>query len=192
MPIFFPDLSDVRIRTRGYVPHWERPGATYFVTYRLADSLPRHVLAQLLEHHASDPDDAFAMRLDQELDRAHGDAHLSDPRIAELIVDNWRYFDGERYKLIAFCVMPNHVHIVFRARTKLDAIVHSWKSYTAQKANQVLERTGPFWCREYFDHLVRSDEELNRIVAYVVGNPAKAGLEPWPWVWSAGDDGVED
>ncbi len=87
-------------------------------------------------------------------------------------------------RLLAWCVMPNHVHVLFsplREHT-LDAILHSWKSYSARKANALLGRTGPFWQREYFDHLVRDQSSLRRITQYIQDNPKRAGLLDWPWV----------
>jgi len=82
--------------------------------------------------------------------------------------------------------MPNHVHVILRLPedAELGKILHSWKSFTAKEANHVLGRTGPFWQREYYDHLVR-DGKLERFIRYVVQNPVKAGLHDWPWVWRA-------
>ena len=90
--------------------------------------------------------------------------------------------DGEQYDLLAWCVMPNHVHAVISSWTPLERIVHSWKSYTAHVANGVLGLQGRFWAREYFDHIIRTEEELERTVVYVLDNPGKAGLNGWRWV----------
>ena len=83
--------------------------------------------------------------------------------------------------------MPNHVHVVFRqlADHTLAGIVHGWKSYTAKEANRLLRRTGVFWQREYYDHLVRDEADFRRIVRYVLENPKEAGLRDWPWVSAA-------
>jgi REP element-mobilizing transposase RayT len=80
--------------------------------------------------------------------------------------------------------MPNHVHVVFSpfGENRLETILHSWKSYSAQRANQALGRTGHFWQREYFDHLIRNEGSLQKISQYVLDNPQKAGLRNWPWV----------
>ncbi len=80
--------------------------------------------------------------------------------------------------------MPNHVHVVFQplAGHGLADILHSWKSFTAKKANRLLGRLGEFWQREYYDHLIRDGEEFQRIVRYVGENPRRAGLRNWPWV----------
>ncbi len=95
------------------------------------------------------------------------------------------FFNNQRYNQISWCVMPNHVHAVFQplSSCKLAEIVHSWKSFAATKANQLLGRTGAFWYREYYDHLIRDDRQYGRIVRYVMQNPIKAGLKDWPWVF---------
>ena len=89
--------------------------------------------------------------------------------------------------------MPNHVHVVFRpiGNHQLAAILHSWKSYTANAANRILKRTGSFWQREYYDHLIRNEEDFLRIVRYVMNNPVKAGLRDWPWVELRGQDALD-
>jgi REP element-mobilizing transposase RayT len=196
---FIPNLTDVRVRTRGYLPHWEMPDAIYFITYRLHDSLPESVVHALederraLKRMYGDGDSAldrarirlaFEQCLDRALDVGYGAAHLADPGIARVIVENLRQFDGVRYETIAWCVMPTHVHVVVRAigSQKLSRIVHAWKSYTAKRANEILGREGPFWSREYFDRILRSPEDLRRTVEYVIQNPVKAGLADWPWV----------
>ncbi|HEY1422257.1 MAG TPA: transposase [Candidatus Acidoferrum sp.] len=109
---------------------------------------------------------------------------MLDLQVARIVADAIRHFDGKNYRLLAWCVMPNHVHVVFTplADHKLAAILHSWKSFSAKQANLLLGRTGHFWQREYFDHLVRSEASLNKIIHYVQHNPEKAGLKDWPWV----------
>jgi putative transposase len=100
-----------------------------------------------------------------------------------------RRFDGDRYRLLAWCIMPNHVHVVVEpdANNLLDRIIQSWKSYTAKRANQILDRSGMFWHRDYFDRFMRDEGHLNRTIDYVENNPVKAGLafEPVKWRWSS-------
>jgi len=184
--------DEVRIRSRRRLPHWERDEATYFVTFRLFDSLPVTVLLRLKEAGRLDVQISadYADRLDAYLDRGSGDSFLKDPRVAMLVVDALRHFNDLRYRLHAWCVMPNHVHVVFSsmpARTpalRLSKIIQSWKSYTAKEANRLLARTGPFWQREYYDHLVRDEADFVRCIDYTINNPVKAGLcerwEDWP------------
>ena len=95
-----------------------------------------------------------------------------------MVEENWLHFDGQHYRLLAWVVMPNHVHALLEIGSgyRLDRIVHSWKSYTAKKANRLLARTGSFWAPEYFDRFMRDDEHLARTTAYIEGNPVKAGL----------------
>ena len=107
------------------------------------------------------------------------------PKLAKWFTTRCSYFEGERYELVAACVMPNHVHAVFAPLHGhgLADILHSWKSFTSKEANKLLGTTGQFWEREYFDRLIRNAAELERTVRYVVENPVKAGLKDWRWVW---------
>ena len=109
---------------------------------------------------------------------------MRDFRIARIVADTIHHFHGQRYRLFAWCVMPNHVHALFSPLQEhtLEAILHSWKSYSAQQANALLACTGHFWQREYFDHLVRGESSLRKITQYIQDNPKRAGLLNWPWV----------
>ena len=198
-----PRYGHVRMRDRGRLPHWETDDGVYSVNFRLVDSLPQGLLAQLeaerqtalaaLARRQPEPTDAdrrrikqlFNERVDAYLDAGTGACYLARRDVGELTASAVRHFDGERYRLYAWCVMPNHVHAVFRllGAWKLESTLHSWKSFTAKQANRLLGRRGAFWAREYYDHLVRDEEEFRRIVAYVAENPAKAGLRDWPFVW---------
>jgi REP element-mobilizing transposase RayT len=115
---------------------------------------------------------------------------MRDARIAEVVADSLRYWDAKKYRLIAWCVMPNHVHVVLRLfpGQELPKVVHSWKTYSAKMANRQLNRSGSFWQREYYDRLVRDGEELERAISYILRNPEQAGLAAWPWAWSADVD----
>lgn len=177
-----------RIRSRGHLPHLEAEHATYFVTFRLADSLPTSVLTSLQLTCAQDPDAARKRVRDVEraLENGHGACYLNVPAIAQVVAETLQKFDGERYRLFAWCVMPNHVHVVCQplASLELKDILHSWKSYTAQQANRILNRKGKdFWQREYFDHLIRDRGQLERAIRYTVETPIKAGLKDWKWVY---------
>jgi len=200
-----PHGTRPRIRSRGYIPHWEVPGSNYSITFRLNDSLPRHVIERLkrerviAEHALTNGTrvltaiermilaEQIEQQLDRELDRHHGAAHMRDPRIADVVAETLCFFDGVRYRLDTWSVMPNHVHVIaqpFESWT-LDNILHSWKSFSAQEANKILKRRGTFWWREYFDRIIRDEADLMRCREYVLGNPAKAGLKDWRWT-SAG------
>ncbi len=140
----------------------------------------------------------FFGQWDAVLDQGMGPDWLRNPMIAKLVADAMRFFDGKRYDLLAYCIMSNHVHVVLtplvNAATEgcypLAQIMHTLKGYTAGRANRLLDRSGAFWLHESYDHCVRSEAELQRIVAYVVNNPVKAGLvsdwQAWPWTYHAG------
>lgn len=128
--------------------------------------------------------------IDPELDRGYGDCWLGNNReIAKIVADAVRFFDGERYELIAWCVMSNHVHMVIRpfdGHSRGD-ILQSIKSFTAKKANAILGGEGAFWQKESYDHLVRDEEDFFNQVSYVLGNPEAAGLLEWEWMGSVYD-----
>ncbi|HYL47242.1 MAG TPA: transposase [Candidatus Limnocylindrales bacterium] len=192
----------VDIRSRGRLPHWEEKSAIYFVTFRLADSIPQQALRQIeLEREdivrtpeaagrrmSPSEQDRLAVlhseKIEAFLDAGAGACSLANPKVARLVVNSIRHFSRIRYRIFAWCVMPNHVHVVFRptANNGLAEILHSWKSYSSRLANEILMRSGVFWAREYYDHLVRDENDLRRVVHYVLENPSKAGLKDWPWV----------
>ena len=202
MDTLLPFSTSFQLRSRGYLPHWEIDGATYFITYRLDDSLPAAVHEELTREHANlirlvGEETAtqrrlvqtrYLRRLNAYLDAGHGACHLRNKEIAQCITDTWRHFDRDRYRLIAWCVMPNHVHVIIRLfyGKNLWRTVHSWKSYTSNVANRILDRQGPFWFRDYYDRCIRSERELDRTIDYVLGNPGLIGLKEWPFVGCAG------
>jgi len=204
-----PRFGEVRIRQRGKLPHWEKEAGLYFVTFRLADSLPEQVLEKIsTRYRVLDtakrmganllPDQKVLVaeyspkRIEDYIDRGIGACFLRDPRIGELVANALRVWHGKRYRLVAWCVMPNHVHVIFRLfpGQELANIVRSWKTYTARKANRLLGRSRTFWQREYYDRLIRDEGELDRAIEYVLSNPERAGLVAWKWVWCAGADAL--
>lgn len=198
-------------RKGSHLPHWTQRGATYAITFRLADSLPVHLhqewktdidkarllkrpgkkLPIPLEHKEFQK--LFSKKFEAALDAGHGECWLRREEIAEVVANALKHFDGERYRLLAWCVMPNHVHAVLQpmADHPLSEILHSWKSFTARKANEILQREGPFWQGESYDHLVRDETDLENQVEYVMRNPEVAGLENWRWLGGCGVDGLE-
>jgi REP element-mobilizing transposase RayT len=113
---------------------------------------------------------------------------LSEPEVANIIAEAIKYQDGKQYILNAFCVLPNHVHIMIdvkRSSGSLYRILQKLKSYTAIQANKILHRNGAFWHHESYDHVVRDGSEFERIVWYILQNPVKVGLcrtwENWKW-----------
>ena len=110
-------------------------------------------------------------------------------RLAEIVENALLHFDGERYALHAWCVMPNHAHTLFtpKASFMMSKIVHSWKSFTANECNKILRRTGRFWERDPFDRYIRNEQHYRNAIAYIENNPVKAGLceKPEDWLWSS-------
>jgi len=166
-------------RSRGYVPHRDAPGLLQSVTFRLADALPASVLAAWEHELAALPEDERhtqrEQRINEWLDRGHGACHLRDERIAALVEAALLHDDGERYRLLAWCIMPNHVHVLIQQCDghPLSSVVHSWKSYTATKANALLGRKGSFWQREYHDRFIRDERHYVNTVNYIENNPVK-------------------
>jgi len=220
---FKPYLKEAGFhQTQRRLPHREQAGCTYFVTWRLGDSVPLPLLAEwkaerevFLREHPKPWDDAlyeeyarrFERRLERWSDAGHGDCHLRQPELRAVMTTALRHFDGIRYDLVAFVVMPNHVHGLVRPYvgtvaedketrercaadpellnpTSLAGVLRSWKGYTAREINQRLGRSGALWMDESFDHAVRSAVQLERFRQYIAENPSKAGLPPSDYeVW---------
>ena len=216
---------DYRPSYRRRLPHLQPPGATLFVTFRLAGSIPKSAFQKWSAEKARmqksleliEDSDARNVRkrqyqrewfrkseafLDKE---SHGPLWLKDERAARIVMGAMRFMDGKVFSLDAFCVMANHVHVVFAPLAiqsaevvtetrnsedcftyhSLASIMHSLKGFTSNKINKALERSGQFWARETFDHFVRDEHEFARIIKYVLHNPVKAGLvkqwSDWPY-----------
>jgi putative transposase len=172
--------------TRGYLPHFDKPGTIQMVTSRLADAMPTERRQEWEALLAIEDQRECRTRIEEYLDRGHGACYLRDPIIARLVEDNFLHADGQRYRLLAWIVMPNHVHVLFELwNVPLALILKSWKSYTARMANRMLNRSGKFWQREYWDRYIRDESHFNRARHYIEWNPVKANLvrspEEWPW-----------
>jgi len=228
---------------RRKLPHIHPPGAILFVTFRLAGSVPKGVLKewkaekQWLEHElkrvaleAKETNTLEALNHEARLIAFHrrwflkfeeilhradqGPTWLKEERIAKLVADSIEYRDGKVCRMDAYCIMSNHVHLVFKpfldeknisvkhqqagslqyesSEPPLAVIMHSLKSYTANEANKILKRSGAFWETESYDHVIRDEKEYHRVIAYVLNNPVKAGLvkdwREWQWNWKRGYD----
>jgi putative DNA methylase len=174
-------------RSRGYLPHFDAPGVRQMITYRLADAMPasrRHEWGALL---ALKDERTRRIKVETYLDAGHGECHLRRPEIAALVQENLLHFDGTRYCLLAWVVMPNHVHALIEIlQTPLAEILHGWKSYTGKAANRLANHTGDFWQPEYFDRYIRDKEHQAKAVRYIENNPVKAGLARSPEEWLFG------
>lgn len=166
--------------SRGYLPHFDRQGVAQFVTYRLSGSLPKHVAEKYGQRVAVGDisEIEYHQNVDAYLDSGKGPTYLRDARIAAIVEENLLRFDGERYDIHAWVVMPNHVHLLFSIyeNYSLSSVLHSMKSYTSNKANKLLGREGKFWSTEYFDRFMRSYDHFETTMKYIHNNPVKAGL----------------
>jgi REP element-mobilizing transposase RayT len=186
---FIPQPRFVEIRTRGRLTHWVVDDAVYFITFGLRDAIPERILEELFREREqlmrgtrnvaerARLDRVFNLRMDRDFDRARGSCILR--QYGELVASALRFFDEQRYGLQSWCVMPNHVHVMFHIARGADVpkVVHSWKSWTAHQIGR-----GVIWQREYFDRVIRSPQELSDTRQYIRNNPAKAGLRNWPWM----------
>ncbi len=199
----FDPTVEVRI-TAGNLPHWYQPGVTYFITFRTEDSIPttsandwRRRRSDWLKAHGIDPahpdwsvrvrslpqeqqrefHTTFSREFMEYLDRGHGECVLSRPELARVVTNTLHHFDGQRYHLGDFVVMPNHVHLLvcLLGDTELEPLCYSWKKFTAGAINRELDRKGRFWQEESFDHLVRSPEQFDHLRRHIADNPKKAG-----------------
>ena len=192
---------------RGYLPHCDKPGLIQFVTFRLWDSMPasrRGEWEYLLAISRSNAPRSVAqdetphsgarsiasreqrIKLENYLDRGLGECFLRDLRIAALTESAMLHHHGQRLKMLAWVVMPNHVHALIEVgRVPLSKVVQNWKSIVAVEANKLLGRTGRFWQPEYWDHYMRDAEQTLKAVRYIENNPVKAklcrGPEDWPF-----------
>jgi REP element-mobilizing transposase RayT len=211
---------------RRHLPHWQPRDAVLFVTFRLKNSLPYEVIKALTkerECEKSGPEQqseservqtnyfeeqGYFVKWDTNLDQAKfGPRWLAQPEIAEIVKEAMHYRDGKVFELHAFCIMSNHVHVVFGPLSKSDCqsdlprrsdcqsdlpkILQSLKRHTARQANVILGREGAFWQDESYDHVIRDGEEYTRILDYVLENPVRAGLvsrwDEWSWTYSKQD-----
>lgn len=189
------------------LPHWQPEGAEYFITFRLAGSLPRsaiHKLRTIREQLQNDQGLKGQSNLEEQIQRKVFHKYeqllnenstevnwLRNKRVAQIVKEALHYRDTKEYDLYAYCIMPNHVHMVVQHLIKVSAesypitrILQSLKRYTARECNKLLQRKGSFWQSESFDRVIRNNDELEKTISYVLNNPVKAELvghwEEWP------------
>lgn len=196
---FDPDGETRKHRLR--LPHWRQRGVTYFVTARLADSIPggiandwRQRRDQWLANHGMASTESlkhapeelrrayhreFTVKFHELIDAGHGECWLGRADCASVLVDRFEAGDGTAYRLDAWCIMPNHFHALVCpiANTSLGEILRHWKGGSAWEINRMLGRKGPVWQKEPFDHIVRSEAQLEHFRRYISENPVKAGLK---------------
>ncbi len=198
-PAFFDRGADIDFAA-GNLPHWRQSGRTYFVTFRLDDALPEGVAAEIrrerlawLRRHPkpwtsrqrAEYHRLFSRRVDERLDAGHGACLFRDAALRRIVEDALLHFDGERYILHDWVIMPNHVHLLITVRGNhdLSRVLHSLKSWTSNAIHAVLGRTGKLWQKESYDRIVRSPEEFERFRAYIAANPA--GLPAGTFAWGS-------
>ncbi len=193
-PPLFPEYK--------YIPHFDIEGAYQSITYRLADSLPSKVLKafsteldkikQISGEMGSSPitnskqlESQRRQKIEKYLDAGHGSCILKETQIANIIIDNWHFFDKQRYELLAYVVMPNHIHVLIKTYPEwtLQKVVHGWKSYTAKEIKKVMFKMGEppippehIWQADYWDRFIRNDQHFFSTIDYIHNNPVKAGL----------------
>ncbi|MDE0208009.1 MAG: DUF1156 domain-containing protein [Candidatus Tectomicrobia bacterium] len=191
-----PETSGVRPSTphhRARLPHFETGPLPQHICFRLADSLPQSLLRQWDDElhilPETEQQDERRRRIEAALNQGHGACALNRPEAAALARDALRQFDGDRYHLHGWVVMPNHVHVLatLRGDNTLSGVVDAWKSYTAHRHNPIRGGSGAFWSADYFDRFMRDEEHFAATLDYIHWNPVRAGLcaEPGDWQWSS-------
>lgn len=192
----------------GHLPHFDAANIYQLVTYHLADSLPKGKLDQFeFELKTVEPKRMDAERrqmIEQWLDAGHGSCALKHPSCAQPVVDAWKHFDGTRYRLLAWTVMPNHVHVLIQQLDsyRLADIVATWKKFTARRINALCASGSVdlqidwhrsreqharkhLWQRGYWDRFIRNEQHFHAAIDYVLDNAVKAKLvdsaKDWPW-----------
>ncbi len=173
---------------RGYLPHRDEPGLTQFVTFRVADSFPTALRAEWSSIFEIENVRERRKELESYLDRGLGDCHLKNDAIAKIVDGALQFHHGKRYEILAWFVMSNHVHVLFKVGgVPMSVIVADWKEYTARMANKLLGRKGQFWAEDYWDTFIRDAAHELKSRRYIENNPTKAGLilDPGDWKWSS-------
>jgi type I restriction enzyme R subunit len=201
----FDPNGETTVREGSNLPHWCQQGVTYFVTIRTEDSIPAatariwrqrradwllrcgveigksnwmDALARLPRQKQQQFHETFSQEYLDALDQGRGACLLQNGELAKIVADSLLYFDGSRYCLGDFVVMPNHLHLLvcLLDESEIEGICYSWKKYSATRINRRSGRRGRFWQEESFDHLVRSADQLDAIRRYIAGNPRRANL----------------
>ena len=189
---------------RRNLPHWQPPEETFFVTSRLAGSLPVSVISQLKNDYQREirhPDNQTAERkwearekyfyaFENQLDKSlNGPYWLKEQAIAKIVMDSLHFNDKKLYNLIAACIMSNHVHVLIKllpGAPALSVVLQNIKKFTAVQSNKLLSRSGKFWAEESFDTIIRNEKHFYNTIYYIINNPVKAGLVNnwWEWKWT--------
>ena len=197
-PTFYDPKSPL-ITSDRHLPHWEQENVPIFVTWHQKDSIPYPKRASwhrdrdvwLASHPKPWNDETsiayhqrFSKRIEDWLDAGMGSCRLLNPGAARIVAETLHHFQGERYHLHAFVVMPNHVHVLFTLvpEWELPTVMQSWKGYSARMINKLEQRTGPFWQGENWDRLIRDAGHFERVRRYICNNPVKGGLRDGEYI----------
>ncbi len=178
--------------SRGYLPHFDAPEKVQFITFHLADSLALAAIKRIEDEIQDLPKERQEVerrrRLEKWLDRGLGTCWLREPIIARLVEERLLEGDGDEYLLLAWTIMPNHVHLLaeFHDTSLLWKTMKAWKGSTAVQANRLLGRSGAFWFREYWDRYIRDEAHMRNVIRYIDQNPVKAKLCAKPSDWEFG------
>lgn len=189
---FLNEFAEIH-KIRGPLPHWQQDKATYFLTFRLADSIPVCLLDEWRQERIlwqaehpkpwtpeteAENHKLFSTRIDRHLDQGLGSCLLGDAANAAQVADAFQYFDHTRYLLHAWVIMPNHIHLLLSLGESIDLgkTIASWKRFTATKINRQEQSSGPIWQKNYFDRLIRDWDHFINVARYIRRNPVKAKL----------------
>jgi len=180
------------IRSGGYLPHWEQQGACYFITFRLADSLPSELLEKWKgdravwmnenpqpwsEETENEYHRIFSLKIEAWLDQGRGECVIKDDAVRDIVLSKILEKHSETHFIHKLVIMPNHLHVLVSVMGgKLSDLMHQWKGSTAYLINKHLSRSGTLWQRDYFDRMIRDARHFERCRRYIANNPEKAGL----------------
>jgi len=185
---FLDRTEEIIISTGDILPHWHQSGKIQFVTFRLADSLPqvkiielKSLISNFERQHPKPWDETIIAkyhkiigpRYERLLDNGYGDCILKGRNCQEIIKNSIFFYNDNKYNIIAFVIMPNHVHILLKLNDdyRLGTVIQSIKRHTAREINKLLVRKGAVWMKGYFDRIVRSEDHLKHYINYIINNP---------------------
>jgi len=180
-------MKDIIFHRRN-LPHLYIPCSTYFITFRIKNSISLKSIVKL--HHKYERlrniyrskdylnEDLF-FEYDSLLDNSERNKYLINKELAQLVKNEIHKYDGKEYKLLCYSIMPNHVHLIFHLNDNsrcVSKIMQAIKRVSAFRINQYLNTHGNFWQPESYDHIVRDYDELNKIIRYTLMNPVNAKI----------------
>ena len=186
------------------LPHWEAEAVVYHVSFRLVDSIPQARLRQWINERKTLLENAkianrilsidevnrlqylYGEHVEKYLDAGYGSCLLRQEAAAQIVKDSLEYYNKQKYLLHAWCIMPNHLHVIFQllASYRQREVLFGWKSYTAHAINKALNRSGTLWQSDCYNHIIRTEREYYNQMWYVWNNPKYLPAEEKKWRWS--------